>query len=71
MAPSDNRIYRRRRPVRTALTVIATLAAVLLVLAILVFFWFRKYIVYTSGSVELVVPWLQEAEQDPEPPEPS
>ena len=53
MAPREVKIYRSRRPLKTALTV-------LFVLAVSVFFGFRRYIVYTSDGVKLDVPWLRE-----------
>ncbi len=57
------RIYRARRPWRTVATVLLTLLAVAATLAILVFFYFKRYIVYTSDSVRLEIPWLQETEE--------
>lgn len=61
------RIYRSRKPVKTALTVFFSLLAVLILLAVAVFFGFKRYIVYTSEGVKLEVPWLTEpAETTPE-----
>ncbi len=66
MRRSEVRIYRSRRPLKTALTVFFVLAAILLILAVAVFFGFRRYIVYTSEGVKLEIPWLQETSQTPE-----
>ena len=66
MRRSEVRIYRSRRPLKTALTVFFVLAAILLILAVAVFFGFRRYIVYTSEGVKLEIPWLQETPQTPE-----
>ncbi len=60
MAPREVKIYRSRRPLKTALTVLFVLALALLILAVSVFFGFRRYIVYTSDGVKLDVPWLRE-----------
>lgn len=57
------RIYRSRKPLKTALIVFFSLLAVFIILAVSVFFGFRKYIVYTSDGVKLEVPWLQEPEE--------
>ena len=66
MRRSEVRIYRSRRPLKTALTVFFVLAAILLILAVAVFFGFRRYIVYTSEGVKLEIPRLQETSQTPE-----
>ena len=62
MAQHDVRIYRSRKPLKTALVVFFSLLLALIVLAVAVFVGFQKYIVYTSDGVKLEVPWLQEAE---------
>ncbi len=61
MSSKEKRVYRNRHPWKTALTVFLIVIALLIVLAITVFFWFRKYIVYTDQEIELQVPWLEEA----------
>ncbi len=58
----EPRIYRSRRPLKTALTVFFVLLAAVVTLIFAVFFGFKKYIVYTSDGVRLVVPWLQDPE---------
>ena len=60
MSRNEVRIYRSRRPVRTALLILAAAAAVVVILAFAVFFGFRRYIVYTSDGVRLEIPWLEE-----------
>ena len=69
MAINENRIYRSRRPLKTALTVFFALLAALIILAVGIFFGFRRYIVYTSDGVRLDVPWLQEIEEPETPTE--
>ncbi len=61
------RIYRSRKPVKTAFTVLFALLAVLIVLAVAIFFGFKRYIVYTSEGVKLEVPWLSEPAQTESP----
>ena len=61
MARKD-KIYTPRKPLKTALTAIFLAALVLIISTFIVFFSFKKYIVYTSDGVVLEVPWLQEAE---------
>ena len=63
MAINENRIYRSRRPMKTALTVFFALLTALIILAVGIFFGFRRYIVYTSDGVKLEVPWLQDIEE--------
>lgn len=57
------RIYRSRRPVKAILTALLTLIVVLAILAVSIFFGFKRYIVYTSDGVKLEVPWLREPEE--------
>ena len=70
MSKPEVRIYRSRRPLKTALTVFFVLLAVLVVLVIAIFFGFQKYIVYTSDGVKLEVPWLQDPEETAQTPGP-
>ena len=62
MARDEARVYRSRKPLKTALAVIFSVLVVLIVIAAGIFFGFKRYIVYTSDGVKLEVPWLQEAE---------
>ena len=66
MASNENRTYRSRRPVRTALIVFFVLLAVLIVIAFGIFFGFKRYIVYTDDGVRLDIPWLQETDSSAE-----
>ena len=61
----EPRIYRSHRPIKTALTVFFVLLAAVVTLIFAVFFGFKKYIVYTSDGVKLVVPWLMDPEDIP------
>lgn len=61
----EPRIYRSHRPIKTALTVFFVLLAAVVTLIFAVFFGFKKYIVYTSDGVKLVVPWLMDPEDVP------
>ena len=63
MSSEDNKIYRNRRPLRTIAVTVLALLLVLIVLAVCVFFGFRRYIVYTDDGVRLEVPWLQDSSQ--------
>ncbi len=63
MARDEVRIYRSRKPLKTALAVIFSVLAGLVIIAAGLFFGFRKYIVYTSDGVKLEVPWLEEPEE--------
>ncbi len=65
MARDEVRIYRSRKPLKTALAVIFSVLAALVVIAAGIFFGFKKYIVYTSEGVKLEVPWLEEPEAQP------
>ncbi len=66
MASRDNRIYRSRRPWQTIVMVLLAILAVVLILAVAVFFYFKRYIVYTSDGLRLEVPWLEEAYEEPQ-----
>jgi len=52
------RVYRTRHPLRTVLICILAGIAAAVILALSVFFGFRKYIVYTDDGLYLDVPWL-------------
>ena len=54
------RVYRSRSPVRTVITIAAAVLIIIVIFCSLVFFGFRKYIVYTNDGLRLEVPWLQE-----------
>lgn len=58
----DRRIYRTGVRWKTALLVLLIVAALIVTVALSLFFGFRKYIVYTSDGVRLEVPWLSDEE---------
>lgn len=58
----DRRIYRTGVRWKTALLVLLIVAALIVTIALGLFFGFRKYIVYTSDGVRLEVPWLTDEE---------
>lgn len=62
MAHKD-RIYSRKRSVKTAITVVLLVLLALIIAIFIIFFSFKKYITYTSDGVRLDVPWLQEANE--------
>lgn len=65
MAVRDKDIYHGRSPVKTVFKVLGIVLAVLVLLAVIVFFWFRRYIVYTDeGQLRLDVPFIQREEGD-------
>ncbi len=69
MARDEVRIYRSHKPLKTALAVVFSVLAALIILAAGIFFGFKKYIVYTSDGVKLDVPWLEEPESGSGAPE--
>ena len=64
------KVYKKRRPLKIALRVLGILTAVVVLLSVLIFFGFQKYIVYTPEGVRLEIPFLQkygpQAAQTPE-----
>ncbi len=54
------KIYKTRRPVRTVAVVCGCVLLAAVILAVSVFFGFKKYIVYTPDGLRLDVPWLAE-----------
>ena len=58
------RIYKKRNPVKIVLLSLLGLLAAVLLLAVIVFFWFQKYIVYTTDGLRLEIPWLEEMPAD-------
>ena len=63
------KVYKKRRPLKIVLSSGCSLAVVIL-LSVVIFFGFQKYIVYTPDGVRLEIPFLQkygpEAAQTPE-----
>lgn len=60
MSHKSNKTYRSFRPVKVIFTTIVLVLLTLLLLAVAIFFGFRKYIVYTTDGLRLDIPWLQE-----------
>lgn len=52
------RIYRRRRPLRTFMRVLGILTALGAVFLIFLFFWLQNFIVHTQDGVRLDIPFL-------------
>ena len=63
MSYREKRIYRQHKPVKAVLAALAIVIATLILLAVMIFFSFKKYIVYSDDGVRLEVPWLQETEE--------
>ena len=60
MSPKTPKIYRRHRVWPVLFRVVLIVVGALLLLSILAFFGFRKYIAYTdTGKLYLDVPWLE------------
>ena len=53
------RIYRRRRPLRTLIKVLGAAVLTIAILLVVVFFWFQSYIVYTPEGIRLDIPFLR------------
>ena len=60
MAKQREKIYRRRRPVRTLLRVLGLLVLTIVIAAVVIFFRFQRYIVYTQDGIRLDIPFLRE-----------
>jgi hypothetical protein len=52
--------YRSHRPLKIFIKALLITLAALVVIAVCIFFGFRKYIVYTPGGVRLDIPILRE-----------
>ena len=60
MKQKIGRVYRRRNPWKIIGIVLAAMIIAAVVLAVGIFFGFKKYAVYTPDGVYLDVPWLEE-----------
>ena len=60
MSIDKKRVYRKRNPFKIALKVLGVFLALLILLLIVLFFGFQKYIVYTPGGIKLDIPYLQQ-----------
>ncbi len=56
---SKPRVYRDRRPIVTALRVVAVALLLAIAFCIFAFFWCRRYIVIENGELRLEPPWEQ------------
>ena len=63
MKSHRHRVYRSRNPLRLIFGVLFSVLLAAIILAVGVYFGFRKYIVYTSEGLRVEVPWLEEAEK--------
>ena len=63
MRKKNDRVYRSFKSLKLAARILAAALIVAAALAVLLFFWFRQYIVYTQDGLKLDVPWLQSAEE--------
>lgn len=64
MKVREKDLYRRRRLWRTLFRALGILLLALVLLAVIVFFWFKRYIVYTDdGQLRLDVPFIQREEE--------
>jgi len=59
LARQKEKIYRRRRPLRTLLRVLGVSLLTIILLLVVVFFWFQRYIVYTPDGIRLDIPFLR------------
>lgn len=59
MAKESYEIYQRRKPLKIILKLFISIVLIVIALAVIVFFWFQSYIVYTSDGIRLDIPFLQ------------
>ena len=62
MAGNKRKLYRKSSPWKILLGIFVAVLIILAVLAVVIFFSFQKYIVYTPDGLHLEVPWLEEEE---------
>lgn len=56
----EPKLYKQRRFIKVALKILAIIVAAIVLICILIFFGFRKYIAYTpGGKLYLDIPWLE------------
>ena len=61
---TGSKIYKKNVRAKTVITAILAALLVCLIIIIGIFFWFRRYIVYTADGLYLDVPWLSETVDD-------
>lgn len=62
----SKRIYRERSPLALFLKALGIILLSLVVLSLMIFFWFQRYVVYDSNGATLRVPFLQFLYEDDE-----
>lgn len=65
MSGEKKKIYKKRNSLKIALRALGILLAVLILLSVVVFFGFQKYIVYTPEGIRLEIPFLQRYGPEP------
>lgn len=60
MSRKAPKIYRRRNPVKIILIVFGSLLLTAILLFLMLFYGFKKYVVYSDEGAKLEVPWLEE-----------
>ena len=58
------KIYKTRNPLKIILVSVLSLLAAVILFLVIIFFWFQKYIVYTTDGLRLEIPWLEEMPAD-------
>ena len=65
MANRSRKVYRPKKPVKTFFKVFGSIIAVLILLAVFVFFYFQRYIVIDPDSgLRLEIPFLEYLNED-------
>ena len=67
--PNEKRFYRKHMRFRSVLSSIGVLLMVIVMVLAFIFFWFRRYIVYTEDGLYLDIPLLNEAREKNPPQE--
>lgn len=62
MAKESCEIYQRRKPLKTILKILLSITLAAFLLAVIIFFWFQTYIVYTADGIRLDIPFLDRGE---------
>jgi len=65
LSGEKKKIYKKRNPLKITLRVLGVLLAVLVLLSVVIFFGFQKYIVYTPEGIRLEIPFLQKYGPEP------
>ena len=62
MAKESYEIYQRRKPLKIILKILLSIILAAFLLAVIIFFWFQTYIVYTADGIRLDIPFLDRGE---------